>query len=222
MKHILPLIVSSAAVSFAQVSPAQSASASANSVGVEYFDVSSDTIDYDGYGLSAQFKVASPVSVALSYRDASSDSFDALGFGSGKLDMTRYSIGVVTSHSVGSGSLNLGLAYAVSNLEATIAGLGSGDLADNKQIVLSLGYDIQLAGGFGLNLGLAHYFNDAKLDNGFGGVDLDLDDVTAPSITLSYSPAKAVTILLSYSTEDAALGLPDADSTVTIGLRANF
>lgn len=240
MKHIIPTLTLStlaAASAVAQSAGLQTQATPNFSVGVERFDVSSDTLDYDGFTIGAKGKVVGPVSLVASYSDASTDSIsldflsdlDPIFAGASlDLDVRRYSLGVESSHAVGSGFVAFGIAYADSTLKGSALG-ESADLIDNKQVILSVRYDLEVAKGLTLGFGLTHFINDLKFSNAdasdfadFIGLTLEDDDVTAPVLSLSYSPAKAVTLHISYSTEDVALGIPDADGTLTFGVRANF
>lgn len=234
MKHIIPTLTLStlaAASAVAQSAALQTQATPNFSVGVERFDVSSDTLDYDGFTFGAKGKVVGPVSLVASYSDASSDSISLDPVFPGEsldFDVRRYSLGVESSHAVGSGLVAFGIAYADSTLKGSAFG-ESADLIDNKQVVLSVRYDLEVAKGLTLGFGLTHFINDLKFSNAdasdfadFIGLTLEDDDVTAPVLSLSYSPAKAVTLHISYSTEDVALGIPDADGTLTFGVRANF
>lgn len=211
-----------------------------------------DYVDYNGYTLGLRAKVTKSISVVATYGDSSSDRVYREGFyddgivayaaqGEAVVEVKRYSLGFESSQLIGPGLLTAGIAYADSTSKGKAWGSYtdftgpaesfsvSSDLVDNTQIVLSLKYELEIAKGLNLGFGLTHFFNDFSYSNNDAkvffdtlGYTLNDDDVTAPSITLSYSPIKVLTLHMSYSTEDIALGLPDADGSFTVGVRLNF
>ena len=99
----------------------------------------------------------------------------------------------------------------------------SGDVAKNSQVIAGIRYVHELGAGFSVGLGVRHSFNDLSLRNGLETVyRLNDDDTTAPSLSVTWAPAPSFSLEVAYSTEDALLGLADADGTVSLSAQFAF
>ncbi len=217
MRSVIPVLVLAAAAS-AQTAPAAGTS-SDFSLSADHFDVKADSaLGYDGFVLGAKARVLGDFSIVASYADASSDS-TIINLAPAEFNLTRYSIGVEGVRALGSGKLTYGVAYAATSSEVETGG-ATQDYTENAQFVLGLRFDLEVGAGFQLGLGATHFVNDPELSS--TGASFDMDDVTAPYLTVGYAITKAVSLQATYSTEDMVLGLPSADRCLLLGIRASF
>lgn len=212
------LLTLAAASSFAQAAPAAGTS-SDFSLSADHFDVKADSaLGYDGFVLGAKARVLGDFSIVASYADADSDSTVIL-LAPAQFKLKRYSVGVEGSRALGSGNLTYGIAYAATSTKVETGG-STQDYTDNSQFVLGIRYELELGAGFRLALGAAHFLNDPELSA--SGASFDMDDVTAPYLTVGYAVTKAVSVRATYSTEDMVMGLPSADRCLMLGVHASF
>jgi hypothetical protein len=229
MKTILPLLIASATVSHAQTAPAKATSADRYSASIDKYEIVRDGDDFDGLSLGAKAGVADNLNLAFSWANVSSDAF-ALNVGDPNVEfeVSRISLGADYNLSAGPGDLILSLAYAKISAESEIGVLG--DAFENNQFVLGARYEQKLVGDFSFALSASHFINDFSV-KGLFAADVDLtnslvnryeDSTTSFGVTLAYRPTRLFTFHLTYATEDALLGLANADNTISFGIRANF
>lgn len=188
-----------ASAAVAQTAPSAKSSAPKATIGASWSTVSTDALpgDSDGYTLNARVNVFGNVGLIASWSDVS---LDAAPPG---VDVTRYTIGLAADFAAGPGTLTVSAAHGNTEIDT---------LVDVDQLVLSVGYSQSLGNGFTLGLAAQYVDLDDPVD----------DSHTAAILTLGYSPAKNLTLSVSYATEDTLMALPDADSTVTIGVQYGF
>ena len=221
MKLLLPLLAASAAVSHAQTAVTKVNNADRYSVSLDKYEVVRDGDDVDGLAFGAKASLAKNWSATFSWASASSDAFVLNGTNL-ELEATRFSLGAEYDLAAGPGSVTLSLAYGQTSTESEIASYG--DAFDNKQFVVGARYEQDL--GYGLTgiLGVTHFINDFE-GKGVRAADLDArygDSTTSFGVTLAYQVVRNVSVHLTYSTEDALLGLADADATISFGVKASF
>lgn len=193
----------------AQVMPAKRAPGpDIFSVGVSYASVSDSgqvmpmagKIRTDGLTVDLRAAVTSGLFLTASYTDLSfSDPIVP--------DAKTYSIGFGTKFSAGNGTIELAYAYA----KTEVSGL------DNfAQHVLKAGYTLDLGNGVEVGLALLEFLNTEDF------ATIDLKNVTAPVVSVGYKFGQGFRADLALSTENSLFGLPDAGSTVSLGVRYGF
>lgn len=232
MKTILPLLIASATVSHAQTAPAKVTSADHYSVSIDKYEIVRDGDDFDGLSLGAKARVADNLNIAFSWANVSSDAF-TLNVGDPdpedvEFEVSRISLGAEYNLSAGPGDLILSLAYATTSAESEIGVIG--DAFENNQFILGARYEQKIAGDFSFAVSASHFINDFSVEGPFAA-EVDLtnslinryeDSTTSFGVTLAYTPTRLLTFHLTYATEDALLGLANADNTISFGIRANF
>ena len=221
MKLLLPLLVASAAVSHAQTAQVKVDNKGDYAVSLDKYEVVRDGDDFDGLAFGAKASLAKNWSATFSWASASSDAFVLNGTNL-ELEATRFALGAEYDLSAGPGGVTLSLAYSQTSTESEIGSYG--DAFDNNQLVVGARYEQALGAGFSATIGVTHFINDFE-GKGVRATDLDArygDSTTSFGVTLAYQVVRNVSVHLTYSTEDALLGLSDADNTISFGVRANF
>jgi len=200
MKHVmfpvLALVTLSAAAN-AQVMPAKRGPGpDIFSAGVTYSKVSdfaASGTDINGYTLAVRAAVTPQFFLAAGYSDVSNNTLAA---------KSAYSIGFGTKLAVGNGSVELAYAYSPFDLNT----------ATLQQHRLKASYTLDLGSGFDVSLALTEILNR---ETGY-------KNVTAPEVTFGYKFGRGFGATLAFATEDTLLGVADASSTVSLGLRFGF
>ena len=228
MKTILPLLIASATVSYAQTAPAKVTSADHYSASIDKYEIVRDGDDFDGLSLGAKARVADNLNIAFSWANVSSDTFTINVDDVVEFEVSRISLGAEYNLSAGPGDLILSLAYATTSAESEIGVMG--DAFENNQFILGARYEQKLVGDFSFALSASHFINDFSVEGLFAAndgltnslVNRYEDSTTSFGVTLAYTPTRLLTFHLTYATEDALLGLANADNTISFGIRANF
>jgi len=222
MKSLIPLLVAAASVSHAQTAQVQVSASGNTSVSLDKYEVVRDGDDFDGLALGARTSLGDNWSATFSWADASSDTFDVAPGAGVELEATRFALGAEYDLDAGKGGVTLSLAYARTSAESEVGVIG--DAFDNSQIVVGARYEQALGGGLTGIVGATHFINDlegkgaqaAAFDRRYG------DSTTSVGVTLAYEVHRNVSVHLTYATEDALLGLANADNTISFGVRASF
>ncbi len=221
MKSLIPLLVAASAVSQAQTAQVKVDTTGDYAVSLEKHEVVRDGDDFDGLSLGAKARLAKNWSATFSWASASSDAF-VLNGTSLELEATRFAVGAEYDLAAGPGGVTLSLAYAQTSTESEIGSYG--DAFDNTQFVVGARYEHALGNGLTGIIGVHHFINDFE-GKGARAADLDArygDSTTSFGVTLAYQVVRNVSVHLTYSTEDALLGLANADNTISFGVKANF
>lgn len=226
MKILTSLLVAAAAVSNAQTAQVQVKSSGNYSVSLDKHEVVRDGDDFDGISLGAKARLTDSLGATLSWADASSDTFSLAGTNV-EFEASRLSLGAEYGLSAGAGDVILSLAYARTTAESEVGALG--DAFENSQFVLGARYEQKLAAGFSFAVSASHFINDFEVESGFASApvraalaDRYEDSTTSLGVTLAYEVHRNVSVHLTYATEDALLGLANADNTISFGLKATF
>lgn len=205
---ILALAVLTVAAN-AQVMPAKRAPGpDIFSIGVSYASVSDSgqvmpkagKIRTDGVTVDLRAAVANGAFLTASYTD--------LSFSEPLIpDAKTYSIGFGTKFSAGNGAIELAYAYAEVDVN---------NIDDFAQHVLKVGYTLDLGNGLEVGIALVEFLNTED----FAG--LELENVTAPVVSVAYKFGQGFSANLALSTENSLFGLADAGSTVSLGVRYGF
>ena len=221
------LLAASATVTHAQVTMTSGVQQDRVSIGIDKYEIVRDGDDFDAWSVSARARLSGGLSVTASYADATSDLFTLTPGVDVELDATRFSVGLEYDLTAGPGIATFSLAYA--NTSAEASGTAAGDAFDNGQVVIGARYRYDLSRQFALTFAATHFVNNLDVESGFSTALARTalsqryeDSPTSFGVSLSYSPAEYVTLHLTYATEDALLGLGEADNTVSFGVRANF
>lgn len=228
MKTILPLLIASATLSQAQTAPAKVTTAGNYSVSVDKYEIVRDGDDFDGISLGAKARVADNLNAVFSWADVSSDTFTLTPGTDVELEVSRISLGAEYNLSAGAGDVILSLAYAQTSAESEVGVIG--DAFENNQFVVGARYEQKLVGDFSFGLSATHFINDFSVEGPFAApvqrknalINRYEDSTTSFGVTLAYTPTRLLTFHLTYATEDALLGLANADNTISFGVRANF
>ncbi len=223
MRNLLTLLFAASAT----VTHAQTPRQETFSIGVDKSMIVRDGDDFDAVSVSARARLSGGLSVTASYADATSDLFTLTPGVDVELDATRFSVGLEYDLTAGPGIATFSLAYADTSAEAS--GTDSGDAFDNGQVVIGARYRYDLSRQFALTFAATHFVNDLDAESGFSTALARTalgqrygDSPTSVGVSLTYSPAEYVTFHLTYASEDALLGLGEADNTISFGVRANF
>ena len=216
---LLPLVILTAAAS-AQTMPVKSVNRSEQfSVGISYASTSDawpspfDNLDTSAMTVDLRATVASNIFLTASFSDMNTNLVIAPPAASDYLDISSYSFGFGTKIAAGNG--NLELSYAYCKLDFPYDNLSM------NQNIFKVGYTVELGNGFNVGLALIHYLNDEITGSGaFSGGQPD--DVTAPVVTVGYNFGQGFSANVSYSTENTVFGGPDADGTMSVGVRYGF
>lgn len=222
MKILTSLLVAAAAVSNAQTAQVQVKSSGNYSVSLEKHEVVRDGDDFDGMSLGAKARLTDSLSATLSWADASSDTFLLAPLATVEIEATRVSLGAEYELATGAGRTVLSLAYARTSAESEVGVVG--DAFENNQFVLGARYEQALGAGFTAIVGATHFINDFE-GQGPQAAAYEAryeDSTTSLGVTLAYEVHRNVSVHLTYATEDALLGLANADNTISFGLKASF
>jgi len=229
MRHLLPILLASAALSHAQTASIKVTSPDHYSVSLDKFEVVRSGDDFDALALGAKVGVGDDLRLALSYAGASSDPFDLTGATNVEVEATRISFGAEYDLAAAGGDFTLSLAYARTSGETE--GGFVGDAFENSQVVLGARYGRELGAGFSVAVSAHHFINDLEVESGFAPGDVPAaaallsryeDSTTSLGLSLLYSPTRRLSFHLTYATEDALLGLANADNTISFGVKASF
>ncbi len=208
-------LVTLAAAAGAQTVPVKRTSANELfSAGVTYSDANSignGGPDVNGYTFDVRASVSSNIFLTAAYTNMEK----LVEPGVFTASPSAYSLGVGTKFAAGNGSVGLSYAYRNIDFDVTVETLDPVQLFDDvDQHWLKVAYSLDLGNGLDVTLGVTHIFNDAD--------GVEVDDVTAPELTVGFKFGQGFSGQLSYSTEDVLFGLPDGDGTVSIGVRYGF
>ena len=208
-------LVTLAAAAGAQTVPVKRANANELfSAGLTYSNsnsIANGGPDVDGYTLDVRASVSGNIFLTASYTDIEK----LVEPGDFTASPSAYSLGLGSKFAVGNGSLGLSYAYRSLDFDVTVLTLDPVTLIDTvDQHWFRAAYTIDLGNGLDITLGLTHILNDTD--------SLDVDDVTAPEVSIGLKFGQGFSAQLSYSTEDVLFGLPDGDGTVSVGVRYGF
>lgn len=197
MKSSLLALAVLTVAAHAQVMPAKRGTAPDSfSAGVTYGkvrDFAATGTDINGVTLAVRAAVTPGFFLAAGYTDISNNALAA---------KSAYSIGFGTKLAVGNGSVELAYAYSPFDLNSVTL----------QQHRLKAGYTLDLGSGFDVSIALTEILNR---ETGY-------DNVTAPEVTFGYKFGRGFGATLAFATEDTLLGVADAGSTVSFGLRFGF
>ncbi len=179
---------------------------------------------YSDLGRPGRFEIA--LTPAIGSIDISDQNYPGVGTQSGiGLDAQFHlpsvfflKVGVKVYSDVNAYTFGLGVAIPAGNGRVTL-GLDGTTLEDPEyaeyeaQAAFRVAYDHQFDFGLHLGAGVTQFVNGALIG----------DDSTAPTLTVGYKfGPKAPTLDLTYSPEDAILGTPDADGSLSLSLKIAF
>lgn len=222
MKILTSLLVAAAAVSQAQTAQVQVKSSGNYAFSVDKHEVVRGGDDFDGLSLGAKARLTDSLSVSLAFADAWSDAFLIAPLATVEIEATRLSLGAEYELATGAGRTVLSLAYASTDAESEVGVVG--DAFENSQFVLGARYEQALGGGFTASVGVIHFLNDFE-GKGPQAAAYEAryeDSTTSLGVTLAYELHRNVSVHISYATEDALLGLANADNTISFGVKASF
>jgi opacity protein-like surface antigen len=198
MKNPALLLLLAAAAAQAQTAPVKPAAkpGEIGRIGLAF----ADSGDTDGYRMSVDAQLVRNVYLHGSFADLSTAGLD---------DTRAYSLGASYRFDFGPGRASFGAAI----------GALDGDTFDGDQHQLRVAYAVRAAQGLEIELSLTHYLNDLKAVAAPG---YDVDDLTAPALTLRYTFAKGVGLEASFSSENSLLGIDTDDGSWSVGLNFSF
>ena len=179
---------------------------------------------YNDLGRPGRFEIA--LTPAVGSVDISETNYPGVGTQSGVgLDAQFHlpsvfflKVGVKAYSDVNAYTFGLGVAIPAGNGRVTL-GLDGTTLEDPEfadyeaQAAFRVAYDHQFDFGLHLGAGITHFVNGSLIG----------DDSTAPTLTVGYKfGPKAPCLDLTYSPEDAILGTPDADGSLSLSLKIAF